>query len=547
MNKFSAHLADEIVFKTLRSEMLKFFVILSLSTMAVSAFAQTYCKLTSSKVLELSSALGGQSFYGYGCNATGGLGGTTCQVTRGTDSELSPVAGMLRYCVEKRGLSDPSAPIIITFHPDLAGKFIRLEAPLSLRPNTTIDGRMPANALPVTISHKRIVMDNPCHPDILDPKNVPSICDPVSGNPGLLKNSAGQIPRYVWRTNVGNKAYLFLLRNDDYYKKLQNLDIENIIITDLTFRADMPDNLPLATDDLNGKSAFPNPCAVSNSAWKSPSAIANPREVTGCPVMIEMGVEDYKALKKTQKIVIANSDFSFCGNKCIVGNDSADGITIVRNHFHESFFAVLLGMKAHVNLSRTLKPDYGIAPLSRYTFYQNHFEKVLRRNPRCASFVNCHVHSNVVENWGSPSQTGFGIAVESGGWMVAEWNFFSDASLDQTSFTSKNPAVHIQNSFGVNLDDSQRDPSIMFLGRVGLVKNGIVESMDGISAVIDPNPNVTGDVRLFATDGELKDSKGKITNVKPFIPSNDYKYSPLTLSKSNYDSVINGAGPRTLP
>lgn len=485
----------------------------------------TYCERSSKDLKRLELDLG-QRFRGFGCNTVGGLRGTRCEVTSLEDHVSSPTKGTLRYCLEKGfNPGHTETPVVVFFNSSLAGKKILLKAPINISSNTTIDGRMPKGLTPVTITNRSVPVENPCHPDSQNSKNsdIYGMCDINNGNPGVLPQQNGQ-PRYIWSTNLGSKGRIFNLST----KGTGSSSIDQVIISDLVLTGNIPKKFPASLNDNVGTSSFSNPCYFSNTSVAT-QKVAGPRYVVGCPVMIDIGDEDPETIGRTTNIVIANNEIYQCGEKCIRGSGSADGISILRNYIHDAYFTALLTMSANYNLSRNPTKGHIEAPLSRYTIYENHFERVVRRNPRCASYVWCHIYGNIISNWGSPEQGGFAISAESGSLLVTEFNFFEAPK----SFSAENPAIFITNSTR-NPDKTFRDDPTVFIGRWALVKDGVVQKP------------IVGN--LFVDYSKLPKSSPKPQfDSRPFEPRDFYSYSLQALRQASYDSIKAMAGPRQLP
>lgn len=506
----------------------------------------------SSKDLKLLNTEQALVVKGYGCNSLGGLGGKSCIVTSNNDDPNNILPGTLRYCMEKKGLTKDT-PITVTFDKSLAGQSIRLEKPIKVNSFTTLDGRMPAGFVAVTITNKLSVKFNPCHPDaekngyytsrqILSYKS--GLCsDTDQGNPGLKHELKGQRSIYVWNTNLGGQINLFEVGDP------QSLNsVSQVIISDLILKAELPPKLPMSKEATQGiRGDFNNPCFVGNtvSRGKRPDkdpvsgrSIAYSRYVTGCPVLIDIGGNDPFAKNKVTDVVIANNDFSMCGNKCLRGNGSSDRVSVLGNRFHDTYFASLILMKTDKKISFFTKPDFVKPSEVRYTFYGNHFERVTRRSPRCGMYVQCHLFGNIISHWGSSGQSGFGISAVAGAKVIAEWNFFEAPE----SYDNNNPALEIHKvkvkdpvtgsesmmTDYIKLDDKNgywTDPAEFYLGNFRIVKKGEIQ---------------------YGNEGKNLQIYGELSQVRPFSPENDYVAKPEILSIETFHKIVKSAGPRKL-
>lgn len=491
--------------------------------------AQSICTSTltpEQKGLKLSL---GQVFQGFGCQTVGGLNGTVCTVTSDQDPK-TVTTGTLRYCVEKRFGTDADAKVIVKFDPKLAGAKIRLSRVLTVGSNTTIDGRVPQGSTPITITNAQAADKNPCYPDATKSTNL--LCKP-NGNPVLWGDGMTKPPEFVWRTNLGAPGELIRIRKTHVENNVTVQDpIENVIISDLVFTPEAPAKLPNSLSDTVGLSAVANPCALTSSPVTGGNAYT-PRWVKGCPVMINIGGNDPVSPARTTKVVIANNEFHHCAEKCLHGNGGSDLVTIVRNHFHDSYFASLILMSANYDVTTDTETDTStsaqytqVAPV-RYTFYHNHFERVFRRSPRCALYVWCHLYGNVVENWGPSKLGGFGMSADTGSKIVGEWNFLApidwDFAAPPATYTDNNPAISNVSSH-YDASGNLKDKPSFYMGRWALAdKQGIVGTP------------MSGDLRVAPIP---------LIDTKPFIPADYYYYSTGALQQATYDSIIANAGPR---
>jgi len=487
----------------------------STSTTTTSVSTPSLCSVFSDQQRHLRNTLG-QVFQGFGCQTIGGTDGSECWVKSDQD-DSSP--GTLRYCVEKQGLGDKNTPVVVKFDKSLAGAKIQLRKSLAFFSNTTVDGRMPLGADAVTIAPARIATKNPCYPDAT--KSTDLLCDAKLGNPIMRGDGLATPPEFVWKTNTGTRGDLFRLRQS-HVENGKNVDdpISQVIVSDLIFTPDAPAKLPSDLNDTTGQSSVDNPCYLTQSPVTGGNAYS-PRWVKGCPVMINIGGTDPKAAVRTQNIVIANNEFYHCAEKCLHGNGGSDLVTITRNHFHDSYFASLILMSANYDVSTSADSTYDqVAPV-RYTFYHNHFERVLRRNPRCALYVWCHVFGNVIADWGPSKLHGFGLSGDTGPEIVAEWNFFAPPA----SFSDLNPAVDLSSNH-YDAEGNLKDQPQLYMGRWALVSStGVVSKPLTGTLYIGPTQPVA---------------------TKPFDPSTYYKYSTGGLSQDTYNGIVANAGPRRL-
>lgn len=100
-----------------------------------------------------------------------------------------------------------------------------------------------------------------------------------------------------------------------------------------------------------------------------------PKHVSGCAVPIRtLGA---------RQVLIEDSDFSRCGNKCIAV-EGGDAITIRRNRFAESYFGIL---------AINYVPD---GPMARMTVNGNVFRSIFRRSARVGGRFMMHEFANVL-------------------------------------------------------------------------------------------------------------------------------------------------------
>jgi len=156
---------------------------------------------------------------------------------------------------------------------------------------------------------------------------------------------------------------------------------------------------------------------------------ARPRDVSGCGVMLSIR-------GNSRKIWVDHNEFYECGDKCITvwayegdGVDKAgrvvspDLVTISNNILRDNFYAVLIGVDAHVEAAQMPKQE-------RVTLYGNLFRNINRRSPRVASGAWAHVFNNLITNWGGDGPCvgagyGFGASANGSAQLLAEKNYFA--------------------------------------------------------------------------------------------------------------------------
>jgi hypothetical protein len=474
------------------------------------------CTLPDADVSALEMTLG-ETFLGFGCNTVGGLhgpdgsAGVSCVVSSPDDDTADAATGTLRYCVERtRG------PTVVTFDPSLAGKTIELAGTLTFHSNTTLDGRMPTGAASVTLTEKLSVIGNYCNPR--SPNYKDGGANPCA-NPGFGvdggKDSGIPQSLYLWNTD------------DDPTVLAIPPGASQVIVTDVVMHANLPPYLPSTPE--GDASTFPNPCYEGDKAIDDGQS-AGPDELLGCPGLIVLGALPPTSVP-TAEVVVAHSDFSACGDKCIVGQVS-DRVTIAHNHFHDTYFAILVlnDQQANLTTSRDVPDGYAPAPTIRYTIYENDFEHVLRRSPRCASFVLCHDLGNVDLDWGSAAQAGFGISGTGAAEVYVEGSFFSPPSTYGYVACDAGQCAadpFIDDGIDDNLDKTSRGPGLVFVKSWALVEDGGVQATPTIPLSITPYPMSPASA--------------------VFSPGAYYRYEVPALTQASYDSITSSTGPRALP
>jgi len=143
----------------------------------------------------------------------------------------------------------------------------------------------------------------------------------------------------------------------------------------------------------------------------------SPKNVSGCAVPIHM--------MNARQVLVEDSDFSKCGNKCIA-IDSTDAVTIRRNRFADSYFGIL-AINHEVN-----GPPMGL------TVSGNVFRSVFRRSARVTGPYLMHEFANVMTGR-CPDLPGggFGISAVGDAQVIAEGNVAdpgSCAALQMSDF-----------------------------------------------------------------------------------------------------------------